>query len=66
MSQRMVEGQDHSQEDRGGNPKPESQSKGTTLQMVPHLEKEMNQMRKVMNEMRENMRMVNPEEDLVH
>ena len=34
--------------------------------MVPHLEKEMNQMRKVMNEMRENMRMVNPEEDLVH
>ena len=33
---------------------------------MPHLEKEMNQMRKVMHEMRENMRRANPVEDLVH
>ena len=35
-------------------------------QGVPHLEKEMDQMRKAMNEMRENMRRANPVEDLVH
>ena len=55
-----VEGQARSQEDRGGNAEPESQSKGTTSRMVPHLEKEMDQMRKVMDEMRENMRRANP------
>ena len=33
---------------------------------MPHLEKKMNQMRKVMHEMRENMRRVNLVEDLVH
>ena len=61
-----VEGQAQSQEGRGGNAEPESQSKGTTTRRVPHLEKEMDQMRKVMDEMRENMRRVNPVEDLVH
>ena len=30
------------------------------------MEKEMNQMRKVMHKMRENMRRVNPVEDLIH
>ena len=61
-----VEGQTQSQENRGGNVEPESQSKGTTSQRVPHLEKEMDQMRKVMDEIRENMRRANPIEDLVH
>ena len=44
----------------------ESQSKATTLQRVPHLEREMDQMRKVMDEMKENMRRANLVEDLVH
>ena len=33
---------------------------------MAHLEKEMDQMRKVMDEMRENMRRVNLVDDLVH
>ena len=33
---------------------------------MPHLEREIDQMRKVMDEMRENMRRTNPVEDLVH
>ena len=33
---------------------------------MPHLEKEMDQMKKVMDKMKENMRMANPVEDLVH
>ena len=61
-----VEGQTQSQENREGNVELESQSKGTTSQRVPHLEKEMDQMRKVMDEIRENMRRANPIEDLVH
>ena len=44
----------------------ESQSKATTLRRVPHLEREMDQMRKVMDEMKENMRRENLVEDLVH
>ena len=60
-----VEGQAQSQEDRG-NPEPETQSKGTTSWRVLHLEKEMDQMRNVMDGMRENMRRANPVEDLVH
>ena len=60
-----TEGQAQNQEDRR-NAKPESQSRGTTSRRVPHLEKEMDQMRKVMAEMRENMRRANPVEDLVH
>ena len=39
---------------------------GTTSRRVPQLEKEMDQMRKVMAEMRENMRRTNPVEELVH
>ena len=45
---------------------PKSQSKGTTSRRVPNLEREMEQMRKVMDEMRENMRRTNLVEDLVH
>ena len=33
---------------------------------MPHLEREMDQMKKVMDEMRENMRRMNRVEDLVH
>ena len=61
-----VEGQAQSQEDRGGNAEPESQSKGTISWRVPHLEKEMDQMRKVLDEMKENVRRENPVEDLVY
>ena len=60
-----TEGQAQNQEDRG-NAEPKSQSRGTMSRRVPHLEKEMDQMRKVMEEMRENMRRANPVEDLVH
>ena len=60
-----IEGHTQSQEDRR-NAEPESQSRGTTSRRVPHLEKEMDQMRKVTDEMRKNMRRVNPVEDLVH
>ena len=42
------------------------QLRGTTLGMVPHLKEEMDQMKKVMEEMKENMRRVNLIEDLVH
>ena len=60
-----TEGQAQNQEDRG-NTKPESQSRGTMSRRVPQLEKEMDEIRKVMAEMRENMRRENPVEDLVH
>ena len=43
-----------------------SQLRGTTSRTVPHLKKEMNQMKRVMEEMKENMRRANPIEDLVH
>ena len=43
-----------------------SQLRGTTSRTVPHLKEEMDQMKKVMEEMKENMRRVNPIEDLVH
>ena len=45
---------------------PQSQSRGTTSRRVPHLEREIDQMRKVMDEMRENIRRTNPVEDLAH
>ena len=60
-----TEGQAQSQKDRG-NPEPESQSMGITSQRVPHFEREIDQMRKVMDKMRENIRMANFIEDLVH
>ena len=63
--ERYTEGQVQSQEDRG-NAEPESQLRGTTSRRVPQLEREIDQMRKVMAEMRENMRRTNPVEDLVH
>ena len=50
----------------GRNAEPESQSKGTTSRRVSYLEREIDQKRKVMDEMWENMRRVNPVEDLVH
>ena len=59
------EEQDQRQGD-GRSAVPGSQSRGTTSRRVPHLEKEIDQMRKVMDEMRENMRRTNPVEDLVH
>ena len=43
-----------------------SQFRGTTSRTVPHLKEEMDQMKKVMEEMKENMRRANPIEDLVH
>ena len=43
-----------------------SQLQGTTSQTVPHLKEEMDQMKRVMKEMKENMRRANPIEDLVH
>ena len=42
-----AEGQAQSQED-GGDAEPENQSRGTTSRRVPQLEREMDQMRKVM------------------
>ena len=60
-----AKGQAQSQEG-SGNVEPKSQSRGTTSRRVPHLEREMDQMRKVMDEMRENMRRENPVEYLVH
>ena len=43
-----------------------SQLRGTTSRTIPHLKEEMDQMKKVMKEMKENMRRVNPIKDLVH
>ena len=60
-----TKGHTQSQEDTR-NAELESQSRGTTSRRVPHLEKEMDQMRRVKDEMRENMRRANPVEDLVH
>ena len=49
--ERYAEGQAQSQEDRG-NAEPEGQLRGTTSRRVPQLEREIDQMRKVMAEMR--------------
>ena len=43
-----------------------SQLRGTTSRTVPHLKEEMDQKKKFMEEMKENMRRANPIEDLVH
>ena len=58
-------GQSQSQDDRE-NIEIGSQLRGTTSRTVPHLKEEMDQIKKVMEEMKENMRRVNPIEDLVH
>ena len=63
--ERYKEEQAQSQEDRG-NAEPESQLRGTASRWVPHLEREIDQMRKVMDKMRENMRRANLVENLVH
>ena len=64
--ERYEEGQAQSKKDREGNAKPESQSRGIASRRVPHLENEMDQMRIVMDKMRENMRRENPVDDLVY
>ena len=64
--ERYAKRQAQSQEDRKGNSEPESQSGGTASRRVPHLEREVDQMRKVMDKIRENMRRANPLDDLVH
>ena len=63
---RYIERQAQSQEGGVENVVPEDHSRGTTLRRVPRLEREMDQMRKAINEMRENMRRANPVDDLVH
>ena len=65
LHERHAEGQAQSQENRG-NAEPKSQSRGTTSRRVPHLEREMDQMKKVMVEMRENIRKANLVDNLVH
>ena len=54
-------GQTQSHDDRE-NAEIGSQLRGTTSRTVPHLKEEMDQMKKVMEEMKENMRRVNPVE----
>ena len=58
-------GQTQSHDDRE-NIESRSQLRGTTSRTVPYLKEEMDQMKKVMEEMKENMRRVNPIEYLVH
>ena len=65
--ERCVEGQAQSQEVREGeNVEHESHSRRTASCRVLHLEREMDQMRKAMDEMRENMKKTNHVDDLVH
>ena len=62
-----MEGYAQSQEVKEGeNIERENHSKGTTSRRVPHLENEMDQMRRAMDEMRENMIRTNHVDDLVH
>lgn len=42
------------------------QSRGTITRRVPHLEKEMDRMKKAMEEMRDSMRRTNHVDDLIH
>ena len=44
----------------------ESQSRGTTSRRVTHLEREMDQMRRTMDEMKESIKRTNPVKYLVH
>ena len=64
--QGRTEGRAPSQEEGGENVESEDQTRGTTSRRVPHLEREMDQMRKAMEEMRENMKRTNPVDDMVH
>ena len=63
--EREGEGQTQSHNDRE-NTEIGSQLRGTISRTVPHLKEEIHQMKKVMKEMKENMRRTNPIEDLVH
>ena len=66
-NERCLEGQAQSQEVREGeNVECENHSRGTISQRVPHLERKMDQMKKVMDEMKENIRKTNHVDDLVH
>ena len=65
LHEKHVEGQAQSQENRE-NAESKSQSRGTASRRVPHLEREVDQMKKVMDEMRENIRRVNLVDNLVH
>ena len=58
-------GQTQSHDDRE-NVEIGSQLRGTTSQTAPHLSEEMDRMKRVMEEMKENMRRANPIKDLVH
>ena len=58
-------GQTQSHDDRE-NAEIGSQLRGTTSRTVPHLKEEMDQMKKVREEMKENIRRANLVEDLVH
>ena len=65
--ERCVKGQAQSQEVREGeNVDHDNHLRGTASRRVPHLEKEMDQMRRAMDKMRENMRRANHVDDLVH
>ena len=65
--ERYTKGQAQSQEVREGeNVEPDNQSRGTASQRVPHLEREMDQIRKAMDKMKKNMRRANSVDDLVH
>ena len=62
-----MEGQAQNQEVKEGeNVEHENHSRGTASSRLPHLEKEMDQMRKAMDKMRENMRRTNHVDDLDH
>ena len=58
-------GQTQSHDDRE-NVEIGSQLRGTTSQTIPHLKEEIDQMKRIMETMKENMRRANPIEDLVH
>jgi len=65
--EQCTKGQAQNQEVREGeNFERENQLKGTTSHRVPHLEREMDQMRRAMEEMRENIRRKNHVDDLIH
>ena len=62
-----MEGQAQNQEVKEGeNVEHKNHSRGIASSRVPHLEKEMDQMRKAMDKMRENMRRTNHVDDLDH
>ena len=51
---------------QGENVERENPSRGTVSRRMPHLEREMDAMRRAMEEMGENMRRMNHVDDLVH